>query len=302
MVAGTSRVVASGFALPESPRWHGGRLWFSDIFGGKVHRMDDGGSVETVSEFGRPSGLGFLPDGETLVVDMSRKQLARLRGADVVASVDLGPVVAGEVNDLVVDGLGRAYIGDTGQTIDETFDHGVNEGLGQVLLAPPDGPPRVVATGLVVPNGIGVAPDGRTLVVAECFGPMRLAGFTIQADGSLTDRRTVVQFSQGAPDGLCFDAEGAVWVAVHPRPGAIPHPSPPAVASSGSEFVRVLDGEVVDRVSVTDRWPLACALGGADRRTLFMCTAEPPHRGDARAMHRGFIEAVTVEVPGGGWP
>jgi sugar lactone lactonase YvrE len=301
MVA-TREVIAGGFTLPESPRWHEGYLWFSDIFAGKVHRLDPAGNLETVAQFGRPSGLGFLPSGELAVVDMSARRLFRLEGSQTVASVDLNPVAAGEVNDMAVDGVGRAFIGDTGQSIDQTFDHGAMTPLGQILLVPPDGPPRVVATGLMVPNGVGVSADGRTLAVAECFGPMTLTGFTIAEDGSLKDRRTLAQFSHGAPDGICSDEEGAVWVAVHPRPGAGPHPVPPALSSSGSEFARVLDGEIVERIEIKDRWPLACVLGGSDRRTLYLCTAEPPDRGDARAMGRGWIEAVTVDVPGGGWP
>jgi sugar lactone lactonase YvrE len=295
-------VVASGFRLPESPRWHDGHLWFSDIFAGRVHRMDPDGTVETVGAFKRPSGLGFMPSGELVVVDMGARELVRVDSAGKRTSVDLDAIGAGEVNDLVVDGLGRAYIGDTGQTIDETFDHGAVQPLGRVLLVPPDGPPRVAGTGLVVPNGIAIGPDDRTLVVAECFGPMCLTAFTIADDGSLVDQRRLAQFSDGAPDGICFDEEGAVWAAVHPRPGAPSQPAPPAQPSSGSEFVRVLGGRIVDRIALTGRWPLACALGGADRRTLYLCTAEPPQRGDARAMGRGWIEAVTVEVPGGGWP
>jgi sugar lactone lactonase YvrE len=298
----TREVVASGFTLPESPRWHDGYLWFSDIFAGTVHRLDVSGNLETVAQLGRPSGLGFYSSGEVAVVDMSARKLLRLRGSEIVASVDLDPVAAGEVNDMALDGAGRAFIGDTGQSIDQTFDHGVMEALGQILLVPPGGPPRVVATGLVVPNGVGVSADGKTLAVAECFGPMTLTGFTVTEDGSLEDRRTLAQFSQGAPDGICSDEEGGIWVAVHPRPGAIPHPVPPALSSSGSEFVRVLNGEIAERIEIEDRWPLACVLGGPDRRTLYLCTAEPPDRGDARAMGRGWIEAVPVEVPGGGWP
>jgi sugar lactone lactonase YvrE len=108
--------------------------------------------------------------------------------------------------------------------------------------------------------------------------------------------------SHGAPDGLCSDVEGGVWVAVHPRPNTTPHPVPPAVASSGSEFVRFLNGEIVWRIGVADKWPLACVLGGPERKTLYLCTATPPQAGDARAMGQGWIEAVEVTVAGGGWP
>jgi sugar lactone lactonase YvrE len=297
----TRRGVADGFALPECPRWHDGWLWFSDIKGGKVYRIDVSGHVETVVDIRRPEGLGFRPDGNLLVADGFDCRVIRVPELKVVASIDLRSAVVDHGADMVIDRLGRTYMGDPALTIDQIFKRGATDPVGRLILVPPDGQPRVVATGLRVPNGVCILPDGKTLVVAECFGPMCLTAFSISEDGSLGDRRRLAQFSHGAPDGICCDAEGAIWVAVHPREGASPHPSPPAVQSSGSEFVRVLDGKIVDRVEVPDRWPLACALGGADRRTLYMCTGAG-HRGAGRIAHGGWIEATTVDVPGAGWP
>ncbi|HXA33708.1 MAG TPA: SMP-30/gluconolactonase/LRE family protein [Acidimicrobiales bacterium] len=305
----TREVVARGLALPEGPRWHDGWLWFSDIHGAKVHRLDESGTVETVADVRRPEGLGFLPDGSLLVADEFVFRRIWPSGSESEDTIDLRSVVVDHAADMVIDGQGRAYVGDPALTFDQIFERGGTDPAGRVVLVPPDGPPRVVAGGLMVPNGICIMPDGVTLVVAECFGPMYLTAFTIAADGSLGERRTLAQIGTGAPDGICCDAEGGVWVAVHPRRGAFPHPSPPAVSSSGSEFIRILDGNIVDRIEVPDRWPLACALGGGDRRTLYMCTVEPPQPGDARSVKEshleersGQIDAVRVDVPGAGWP
>ncbi len=276
-------VLLDGLGFAERPRWHEGRLWFSDMGTGQVRTVDLEGRAEVVLDVaGRPSGLGWLPDGRLLVVSMAdRRVLRREHDGTVVEHADLAGLASFDCNDMVVDGRGRAWVGNAG------FDLSVRPlqvHPAQIVLVTPDGLARVVDDEVVFPNGAVVTPDGSTLVVAETFG-QRLTAFTIAADGSLARRRVFADLSGSAPDGICLDAEGAVWVA----------------DATGDACLRVREGgEVVDRVD-TGRGCFACMLGGPDRRTLFLLTAEG-FRGAAIRRRTGAIEAVAVEVPGAGWP
>src|SRR5918997_4148162 len=186
-----------------------------------------------------------------------------------------------DCNDMVVDGRGRAWVGNAGFDLS---DRPLQVRPAELVLVTPDGQARVVDDEVVFPNGSVVTPDGGTLVVAETFG-QRLTAFTIAEDGGLADRRTFAPLDGSAPDGICLDAEGAVWVA----------------DATGSACLRVREGgEVVERVD-TGRGCFACMLGGPDRRTLFLLTAEG-FRGEAIRRRTAAIEAVEVEVPGAGWP
>jgi sugar lactone lactonase YvrE len=182
---------------------------------------------------------------------------------------------------MVVDRQGRAYVGNFG------FDYRTGPMNPTVLiLVAPDGQARAVADDLLFPNGCVITPNGRTLVVGETFGA-RLTAFSIEPDGSLTGRRVWAQLEKAAPDGICLDAEGAIWVA-----------SPP-----NAEVLRVREGgEVTHRIPVENQ-AIACMLGGPDRRTLFVLTGpvfEPPEK--VRALRWGRIETVRVEIPGAGLP
>jgi sugar lactone lactonase YvrE len=276
-------VLLGGLGFAEGPRWHEGRLWFSDMGAGHVVAVDLDGHAEVVAEVpGRPSGLGWLPDGRLLVVSMrDRRVLRREPTGALVEHADLRELASYDCNDMVVDGRGRAYVGNAGFDLAER-PRRVRPA--EVVLVTPEGEARVVDDRVVFPNGSVVTPDGGTLVVAETFGE-RLTAFTIAEDGSLTDRRPFALLAGTAPDGICLDAEGAVWVA----------------DANGSACLRVREGgEVADRVD-TGRGCFACMLGGPERRTLFLLTAEG-FAGAAIRRRTAAIERVDVEVPGAGWP
>jgi sugar lactone lactonase YvrE len=278
-----AEVLLGGLGFAEGPRWHDGRLWFSDMGAARVVGVDLDGRAEVVLEVPtRPSGLGWLPDGRLLVVSMRDRRVLRLEpDGEVVVHADLADLASFDCNDMVVDGLGRAYVGNAGFDLSA---RPLEVRAAEVVLVTPDGEARVVDDEVVFPNGSVVTPDGSTLVVAETFGQC-LTAFTIAEDGSLTDRRTFASLRGTSPDGICLDAEGAVWVA----------------DANGSACLRVREGgEVVDRVD-TGRGCFACMLGGADRRTLFLMTAEG-FEGAAIRRRTAAIEVVEVEVPGAGYP
>jgi sugar lactone lactonase YvrE len=276
------RVIVEGLVFPECPRWHDGALWFSDMNGGKIITAGADGRARTVIEHAqRPAGLDWLPDGTLLFVSMlDRKLLCAVDGGKGTVA-DLGEHEPVSLNDMCVDAQGRAYIGAFGFDL----NGGAAPSPADLYLVQPDGEVRVAASELMFPNGIVISEDGGTLVVAETVG-RRLTAFAVGADGSLSGRRTWAEV-EGAPDGICLDAEGAIWVA-----------SPPT-----STFLRVREGgAVTERFEVPGKWAVACMLGGDDGRTLFLCTAETTLRDLAQSRSRGWIETVRVDVPRAGRP
>jgi sugar lactone lactonase YvrE len=277
-----TKVILDGLFFPEGPRWHKGKLWFSDMQGLQVMRMDATGRAEKIVEVsGSPSGLGWLPDDRLQVVSMIDRRLLRLEDDELVAVADLNQLASFHCNDMVMDQQGRAYIGNFG------FDYAANAPVkpAEIVLVMPDGQARIVAENLLFPNGTVITPDGRTLIVAETFGN-RLTAFDIESDGSLNNRRIWAKLEGIFPDGICLDAEGAIWVAA-------PHPG---------EVIRVFEGgNISDRVAVSTR-PYACMLGGDDRCTLFVCTAGSAIPDEVRVMPGGKIETIEAEVPGAGLP
>jgi sugar lactone lactonase YvrE len=275
---GFHTVVVRGLAFAEAPRWHDGKLWYSDFYTHKVYCLGTDGQPREVAEVpGRPSGLGWLPDGRLLVVSMTDRRLLRLDPEGLATVADLSALADFDCNDMVVDCQGRAYVGNFG--FDLIGRAPVKPTV--LVLVTPDGQARVVADDLLFPNGCVITPDGATLIVAETFGK-RLTAFDIGADGSLSNRRLWADLGDASPDGICLDAEGAVWVA-----------SPPT-----SCFLRVKQGGgIAERIAVQDQ-AIACALGGADRRTLYMVIGRVG--GEQKSLERriGRIEAVRVEVPG----
>ena len=277
-----TKVILDGLLFPEGPRWHDGKLWFSDMQGLHVMTLEATGKVEQIIEVkGSPSGLGWLPDGRLQVVSMLDRRLLRLDPEGLVEVADLRHLASFHCNDMVVDKQGRAYIGNFG------FDFAANAPVepAEIVLVTPDGNARVVAEDVLFPNGTVITPDGQMLIVAETFGNC-LTAFDIEQDGSLTNRRIWAKLEGMFPDGICLDAEGAIWVAA-------PHPG---------EVMRVLKGgDITHRVNVSTR-PYACMLGGDDRCTLFVCTAGSAIPEEVSAMPGGKIETVKVEVPGAGLP
>ncbi|MGH3164596.1 MAG: SMP-30/gluconolactonase/LRE family protein, partial [Trebonia sp.] len=267
--------IASGFHFLEAPRWRDDRIWFSDFYGHRVHSAREDGEdlrTEAVVEQ-QPAGLGWLPDGRLLVVSMlDRKVLRREQDGTMVTHADLGAHATGHANDMVLDAEGRAYVGNFG------FDlmNGAPLETASLHRVDPDGTVTEAADGLYFPNG-SVITSGRVLIVNETFGN-RCTAFDVTADGDLVNRRIWAEFGplpgqgdqddQGdsdpgegdrgkaavAPDGACLDAEGALWIA----------------DAMGSRLLRVADGEVTDELR-PDSPVYACALGGADGRTLYAC-------------------------------
>jgi sugar lactone lactonase YvrE len=281
-MAATPRVLLDGLIFPEGPRWHDGALYFSDMHGSVVWRLTPEGKARKVQEFpGHVSGLGWLPDGTMLVVSMDDRRLLRLTPQGPETAADLSSLVANPINDMVVDRKGRAYIGGFG------FDlfKGEEPRTTVLLCVGTDGGVRVAADDLQFPNGLIITPDGGTMIVAETLGA-RLTAFDIQSDGALTNRRVFAAIDGLIPDGICLDAEGAVWVA---WPGS-------------NKIVRIRDGgEIADTISLPDRHSYACMLGGGDRRDLYICTARG-HMPESLQERAGKIEVVRVEVPGAGLP
>lgn len=277
-----TEVLIEGLVFPESPRWHKGKLWFSDMLACRVMTVDLEGDTETVVEVPElPSGLGWLPDGTLLVVSMLDRRLLRFSKGKLIEVADLSKLASSHCNDMVVDRQGRAYIGNFG------FDYEAQQPYApaEIVLVTPEGKARVVARDLAFPNGTVITPDGKTLIVGETLG-QRLTAFDIKGDGALKKRRVWAELEQATPDGICLDAENAIWVAS------------PVTA----EVLRVREGGEVTHCVKVSTQAYACMLGGSDRRTLFVLTAETSVPGEARARTSGRVETVRVEVPGAGLP
>jgi sugar lactone lactonase YvrE len=282
MIHYKTTVLLDGLAFPESPRWHGDRLWFSDMFGDEVRTVTLDGMVETILQVpGQPSGLGWLPDGRLLIVSMHDRRLLRLDPGGLTTAAELSDLAPWHCNDMVVDAVGRAYIGNFG--FDDTRKDAVRPTV--LVMVAPDGTRRVVADDLLFPNGMAISPDGSTLIVGESYG-RRLSAFSIAADGTLANRRTWAVLKDATADGICLDAEGAVWVA----------------SPISAECLRVVEGgEITSRIPVETQ-AIACMLGGPDRRTLFVLTAPLARREKARRLMQGRIEIARVDIPGAGLP
>jgi sugar lactone lactonase YvrE len=282
-----SEVVLDGLAFGEGPRWHDGRLWFSDMHAHRVHAFDPSrGSLDSIVEVdGAPSGLGWDQDGALMIVSMDDRRLLRLDHAGSLHEVaDLSSYTAHPINDMVVSASGTAYIGSFG------FDlHAGEEPVNTVILAvDAGGTHRVAADDVAFPNGMVITPEGSTLVVGESFGG-RLTAFTIGADGTLSGRRLWADLGGGGrfPDGICLDAENCIWVA---SPGT-------------NECFRVAEGgEIVDSISTGDRLAIACMLGDEDRRTLYILTSKGLDPQKARELRTGRLERARVGTPGAGSP
>jgi sugar lactone lactonase YvrE len=274
-----------GRAFLEGPRWHDGALVVSDMHAHEVLRVTMDGAVKVLASLdGPPSGLGWLPDGSMLVVSMDdRRVLRRDPDGTLHEHADASGIAPHEINDMVVDANGHAFVSQFG------YDH---HGGGPMASAPllrvdPDGPVHEVTDPMRMANGMVITADRATLVVAESAG-RRLVGFDLAADGTLSNRRVWADLPEGDyPDGICIDAEDAVWIA----------------GPASDRFVRVLEGgEVTDVVPVPGRHAIACAIGGDDGRTLFCCTSPTLGQPDQSRAERGAaVETVRVSVPGPGF-
>jgi len=279
----TLRCVLDGGRYFEGPRWHAGRLWFVDCMERTLLSLGLSGQREVHAKFDddTPCGLGVLPDGRIIVLTMFRKRLMSYADGQLSLYADLSAIATGTIDDMIVDGLGRAYVGDLGFDLPPPPDRG---SPGRIILVMPGGETRVVADGLRFPNGIAVSADNSRLVVAEMDGAC-LVDYPIAADGSLhTPRRFG---SMKSPDGICLDRAGAVWVA----------------SFEEDAFIRVdRDGRELQRIEVPGRRALACVLGGAERRTLFCLSAATSYEELRQRKSSSRIDVVDVGVPGAGYP
>jgi sugar lactone lactonase YvrE len=269
---------AEDFIFLEAPRWHGDELWVSDVFDHTVYALSpDGGRRKVCQVPHRPSGLGFLPDGTPIVVSSKNRKLMTIAGDAIVDYADLSAIATGDVNDFTVDRHGRIYVGNFGYD----YDGGEPKALTQLHRVDPDGSISVAASGLEFPNGAVIINGGKTLVVAETWAG-RLTAFDIDEQGQLDHRRIFADLGSRQPDGICGDAEGAIWVGCF----------------NTGEFLRVLDGGAIIDTIAFDGRGVSCTLGGAGGHQLF-CTV---YRGTVDELVAGRRNAavftVQVGVPG----
>ena len=279
----STTTLLTGRGLVESPRWHDGRLYFSDWSAGEVLAVGLDGRSEVIAAVpSLPLCTAWLPDDRLLIVSSADGKLLRLEpGGSLVTHADLGR--GGTWNDIVIDGRGNAYVNRAG------FNPTAGEAPkpGSVSLVTPDGQVREVAGDFGMPNGMAVTADNATLIVADSYRHC-LVGFDIAADGGLSGRRVWAVLGEGTPDGIAVDAENAVWYADVPNKWC----------------ARVAEGGEVRQVVELDRGGFACALGGPGRTTLFITVAEWRGMTESPPVTPGSGQVVMtpVEVPGAGWP
>jgi sugar lactone lactonase YvrE len=288
-----TRVLREGLSFGEGPRWHDGRLWYSDFYRHAIFSIDEEGDERLeVMVPNQPSGLGWLPDGDLLYVSMTDQRVMRRHEETSSLFCDISPYCEFWANDMVVSEAGFSYVGNFGFDLDVMLR---DIGSAGMMAAPPPTTNLVVIdpTGAVVqvvpdmafPNGGVITPDGTTLIVGETM-TFRLSAFDIAGDGTLTNRRVWAQLDFVATDGMCFDAEGQIWVA----------------NALATQCLRVKEGGEITGIVDTNRHAFACMLGGADRNRLFVMTAPTSDRFKIADVTEAAIEVADVEVPGAGWP
>jgi sugar lactone lactonase YvrE len=277
------RTLTTGLVLGESPRWHDGRLWFADWGAQELLAIDLSGTREVMLKMASsPFSIDWLPDGRLLVVFARDGRLLRREPDGRLAThADLSRLSHQPWNEIVVDGRGNAYVNNIG------FDFpGGQFAPGIIAVVSPDGSARQVADGVAFPNGMVVTPDNSTLILAESYGK-KLTAFDIAADGSLSNKRTWADLRDGTPDGICLDADGAIWYAGVPN----------------KRCARVREGGRVLQTINLDRGCFACMLGGPDQKTLFVMAAEFRGGANMRDVTRtGQVLTVEAPAPHVGWP
>lgn len=277
MQAHNVEMVVDKLVFPEGLRWHNGALWFSDMWDYKILRVAGDNKCETVVEVpNRPSGLGFLSDGTAIAVSMTDRCLYKIEDGVLQPFVDLSSLAKGDVNDMFVAPDDCIYVGNFGYDLFGGAEFATTD----LILVDQNQKARAVADDMTFPNGIALLNDGVTLVVAETWAN-RLTAFTRSPDGSLTNRRLFADLGERTPDGICADCEDGIWVS----------------SFATGEFVRVVDGgEVTGIITVPGKRAVACALGGADGKSLFCAT----YAGSIEEIHTGkrlgAIEVAKVSV------
>ena len=288
----TAEVFFEGLYFGEGPRWRDGRLWLSDFYAHAVCSIDPAGNIRTELELDdQPSGLGWLPDGRLLVVAMRGMKVLRLDEEGLKEHADVSRLSRHLCNDMVVDGQGRAWVGNFGFDLDETLTRVGPEALMEnhpttnLVRVDPDGSVHLAADDMHFPNGSVVTPDGQTLIVAETLA-LRLTAFDIVADGSLSNRRVWAPVGMRAPDGICLDVDGNIWVANPLAPECV-------LFAPGGEVLQTVE---------TSQPCYACMLGGEEERTLYMLTAPSSEHTEAAQARHGRIESLEVSSARAGYP
>lgn len=278
-----TEVLVDGLCFGEGPRWHDGKLWFSDMHGETVYTVDPDGNLETIVtlEDDQPSGLGWLPDGRLLIVSMTRRQLLVMEDGNLSVFADLSSLAGFHCNDMVTDNQGRSYIGNFGFDL---YNNGEFK-KAEIVMVDAAGNASIAAHDLAFPNGTIIAPDGKTLIVGESFGA-RLTAFDIGDDGGLANRRVWARLEGAVPDGICLDEAGGIWVA----------------SPTSNEALRVVEGgEVTDRIKVVNQ-AYACMLGGPERKTLFIMTSKSSDPTVCKRDKSAAVEFIDVAIAGAGLP
>jgi sugar lactone lactonase YvrE len=289
-----ARVLREGLAFGEGPRWHDGRLWYSDFYRHAIFSTDEEGANERleVSVPNQPSGLGWLPDGDLLYVSMTDQVVMRRHDGTSSLFCDISPYCGFWANEMIVSASGFAYVGSFGFDLDIMLREIGPAGMmaapppttNLVVLDPTGGVAQVIPD-MTFPNGTVITPDGATLIVGETI-KFRLSAFDVASDGTLSNRRVWAQLDFVATDGLCLDSDGQIWVA----------------NALARQCLRVKEGGEITGVVETSDYAFACMLGGTDRTRLFVMTAPTSDRFKIADAFIGKIEAADVEVPGAGLP
>lgn len=269
----TTEIIIDGLTFPEAPRWRDGCLWFSDFYSESVFTLGLDGALEKQFEVpGRPSGLGWTPEGDILVVSMLDRKLMRYRGGELHEIVGLSDLAGGNCNDMVVAADGTAYVGNFGFDI-----HGNEDARAADLIrVSPSGSAEIVAEGLLFPNGSVISDDGGTLIVAETFGRC-LTAFDLDKSGGLGRRRIWANLGEYCPDGICFDNDGAIWAAT-PGPGS-------------ASLIRVEESGRISHEIVLTQDAYACAMAD-DGHSLLVCTSAHFEPEQCKRNQSGRIEKI----------
>lgn len=299
-----------GLYFGEGPRWHENKLWFSDFYSHKVMTLDENNSLETVCEVpSQPSGLGWLPNGDLLIVSMLDRKILRFSEGSISVHADLSEYVAHKCNDMVVGRDGTAYVGNFGMG-----DAGESLNSTHLMIVKSDGTVLKGPDNLLFPNGTVITEDGKNLIIAETLGA-KLTSFDIEDNGELTNRKlwartsplfslliikflssmgfdlSKVDFSKYSknlhvPDGICLDEKNGIWIA---------SPTTKAV-------VRIEKGGNITDTINTPKGAFACMLGGKERKTLYVIISNSSDPEEAQASPEGEIHSIEVEIPGVGKP
>jgi sugar lactone lactonase YvrE len=279
-----STILIDGLYFGEAPRWHDGRLWYSDFYDKAVKSVDLLGATKLEVQLDeQPSGLGWLPDGRLLVVGMQSLTVKRLEKSGLVVHADLSEYSTHLCNDMVVDKQGNAYVGNFGFNLDEEMQARGAEGVlanhpkANIVKVTPNGEVSLATANMSFPNGAVITPDGKTLIVAETLG-LCLTAFDITENSELINRRVWANTGARVPDGICMNADGNIWI---------------ANAVSNECALLAQGGEVLEIVNTSQNC-YACMLGGTDDKTLFMLTAQSSHAAIAGASRAGKIEMAKV--------